>query len=177
MRKLTLIIQAAWLAHSLSAGEYHVSVTGSDASEGSASWPFKTISAAALRAQPGDVITVHEGIYRERIDPPRGGESDTSRIVYQAAQEHYALGAVQGGQSQRAAGRDQCAPNGFLSPKAGRQLPHRARLHPGKRGYPVGAAYRRAGRFARDALEPGVDYRSQCHPPLEMLGHRPGKIR
>ena len=45
----------------------------------------QSISAAALRAQPGDVITVHEGIYRERINPPRGGESDTRRIVYQAA--------------------------------------------------------------------------------------------
>jgi alpha-N-arabinofuranosidase len=86
MRKLTLIIAAAWLAHSLSAGEYHVSVAGSDANEGSALRPFKTISAAALLAQPGDVITVHEGIYRERIDPPRGGESDARRIVYRAAQ-------------------------------------------------------------------------------------------
>ena len=35
--------------------------------------------------KPGDVITVHEGIYRERINPPRGGESDAKRIVYQAA--------------------------------------------------------------------------------------------
>jgi alpha-N-arabinofuranosidase len=85
MRKLILIIQVAWLAHSLSAGEYQVSVAGSDDNDGSAARPFKTISAAALRAQPGDVITVHEGIYRERIDPPRGGESDTRRIVYQAA--------------------------------------------------------------------------------------------
>jgi hypothetical protein len=36
-------------------------------------------------AQPGDVITVHEGIYREEITPPRGGTSDKKRIVYQAA--------------------------------------------------------------------------------------------
>ena len=28
---------------------------------------------------------MHEGVYRERINPPRGGESDTKRIVYQAA--------------------------------------------------------------------------------------------
>ena len=47
--------------------------------------PFRTIQAAADRAQPGDVITVHEGIYRERINPPRGGDSDDKRIVYQAA--------------------------------------------------------------------------------------------
>ena len=28
---------------------------------------------------------MHEGVYRERIKPPRGGESDAKRIVYQAA--------------------------------------------------------------------------------------------
>lgn len=65
--------------------EYHVSVQGNDDWEGSASAPFRTISAAASKAMPGDVITVHEGIYRERVNPPRGGESDAKRIVYQAA--------------------------------------------------------------------------------------------
>ena len=28
---------------------------------------------------------MHEGVYRERINPPRGGTSDRQRIVYQAA--------------------------------------------------------------------------------------------
>lgn len=66
--------------------EYHVSVNrGSDANEGSIAQPFKTISAAAQVAMPGDVITVHEGIYRERVVPPRGGISDKKRITYQAA--------------------------------------------------------------------------------------------
>jgi len=65
--------------------EYHVSVNGDDAHDGSAARPMRTISKAAQLAQPGDVITVHEGIYRERISPPRGGESDTRRIVYQGA--------------------------------------------------------------------------------------------
>jgi hypothetical protein len=46
---------------------------------------LRTISAAAARAQAGHVITVHEGIYRERITPPRGGTSDANRIVYQPA--------------------------------------------------------------------------------------------
>ncbi|UCF15355.1 MAG: carbohydrate-binding protein [Phycisphaerales bacterium] len=68
-----------------SAEEYHVSQSGSDTHKGSASAPFKTISAAARIAQPGDTITVHEGVYRERIDPPRGGASADKRIVYQAA--------------------------------------------------------------------------------------------
>jgi alpha-N-arabinofuranosidase len=34
---------------------------------------------------PGDVITVHAGVYREQITPPRGGESDSKRITYQSA--------------------------------------------------------------------------------------------
>lgn len=34
---------------------------------------------------PGDTITVHEGVYRERVSPPRGGTSDDRRIVYRAA--------------------------------------------------------------------------------------------
>lgn len=64
---------------------YHVSVKGKDTGDGSASKPFKTISAAAIVAMPGDVITVHAGIYREQLTPPRGGNSDQERIVYQAA--------------------------------------------------------------------------------------------
>ncbi len=72
------------LCGALQAREYHVSVTGDDTNKGTAQAPFKTISRAAEAAQPGDFITVHEGTYRERIEPPRGGESDTRRIVYQA---------------------------------------------------------------------------------------------
>jgi len=67
------------------AREYHVSASGDDNNDGAAASPFKTISAAAQIAQPGEVITVHEGMYRERINPPRGGTSEDKRIVYQAA--------------------------------------------------------------------------------------------
>jgi alpha-N-arabinofuranosidase len=59
-------------------------MTGKDDNTGTTSAPFRTIQHAADLAQPGDVITVHEGTYRERINPPRGGESDAKRIVYQA---------------------------------------------------------------------------------------------
>lgn len=65
--------------------EYHVSVNGNDTNDGSASKPLKTITAAADRAMPGDIITVHAGVYREQIAPPRGGNSEQERIVYQAA--------------------------------------------------------------------------------------------
>jgi hypothetical protein len=63
----------------------HVAVTGNDSHNGSAATPFRTISKAAGAAQPRDSITVHEGVYRERINPLRGGTSDEVRIVYQAA--------------------------------------------------------------------------------------------
>ena len=73
------------LSGAVQAKRYHVSVNGDDTSKGNAKAPFKTISRAAEVARPGDVITVHEGTYRERITPPRGGLSDTKRIVYRAA--------------------------------------------------------------------------------------------
>jgi len=67
------------------AREIHVSNKGNDSNDGSVSKPLRTISAAAKLAYPGDIITVHEGIYREWVNPLRGGESDLKRIVYRAA--------------------------------------------------------------------------------------------
>ena len=58
---------------------------GTDSNPGTGSAPFRTIQHAADLAQPGDVITVHAGIYRERVSPTRGGTSDAMRIIYQAA--------------------------------------------------------------------------------------------
>lgn len=84
MCKTTVLFSIMTLS-AASAMEYHVSIKGHDADEGSAAKPLRTISAAARLAQPGDTITVHEGVYRERITPPRGGESDAKRITYQAA--------------------------------------------------------------------------------------------
>ena len=65
--------------------QYHVSANGADSNPGSQMAPFRTIQHAADAAMPGDVVTVHEGIFREQISPPRGGESDEKRIVYQAS--------------------------------------------------------------------------------------------
>jgi len=79
---LVLLVFTTSLAY---AREYHVSVNGNNDNDGSASNPFKTINFAAQLAKAGDVITVHAGTYREWINPARGGESDTRRIVYIAA--------------------------------------------------------------------------------------------
>ncbi len=65
--------------------EFHVSVNGDDQNDGSRTAPFATIGAAAERARPGDTITVHEGVYRERVNPVQGGAGDRSRIVFRAA--------------------------------------------------------------------------------------------
>jgi alpha-L-arabinofuranosidase len=72
-------------AATAAAKEYHVAAQGDDKNDGTRKRPLRTISAAAARALAGNVITVHEGVYRERVAPPRGGASDERRIVYQAA--------------------------------------------------------------------------------------------
>ncbi len=85
MKPITTLLAVLLVAHSAYAVEYHVAVNGDDVNSGSQSTPFQTIQHAANLARPGDTITVHEGVYRERINPPRGGTSDTQRITYQAA--------------------------------------------------------------------------------------------
>lgn len=66
--------------------EYHVSPQGNDNYIGTREKPLKTISVAAQKAQAGDIVTVHKGIYRERISPPRGGESAEKPVTYRAAE-------------------------------------------------------------------------------------------
>ncbi len=73
------------LAPAARAREFYVASNGHNSNPGTAAAPFRTIQHAAELAQPGDVITVFGGLYRERINPPRGGTSNSRRIVYQAA--------------------------------------------------------------------------------------------
>ncbi len=68
-----------------SGGTIHVSPHGDDAGPGSSERPLRTLAAAARLAEPGDTVRVHAGTYRERVDPPRGGESESKRITYEAA--------------------------------------------------------------------------------------------
>lgn len=64
---------------------WYVATTGDDRAAGSVDAPFRTISRAAAAAMAGDTVTVHEGVYREWVNPVRGGTADAP-IVYQAAQ-------------------------------------------------------------------------------------------
>ncbi|MBW3089391.1 right-handed parallel beta-helix repeat-containing protein [Bifidobacterium miconisargentati] len=67
--------------------QYHVSASaGSPAGIGSEADPFLTIGQAAAIARAGDEVIVHAGTYRESVDPRFGGESETNRIVYRAAE-------------------------------------------------------------------------------------------
>ena len=85
MRVFWVLSCVMMIASLVSARDYHVAVHGNDQDTGSSDQPFRTIAKAAATAQPGDVVTVHAGTYRERVTPPRGGTSDTERIVYRAA--------------------------------------------------------------------------------------------
>ena len=66
--------------------EYHVAKYGRDFGPGSQAEPFLTIQRAADVAMPGDTVIVHEGVYREWVDPKMGGISEQERITYRAAQ-------------------------------------------------------------------------------------------
>jgi len=83
--KLIFIVFIFLLSNKADANEYHVSLNGNDNYSGHKSMPFRNISAASKIAQPGDTITVHEGIYRERVIPLNGGTNDLNRILYRAA--------------------------------------------------------------------------------------------
>lgn len=76
---------ALLMSFGLSAKDYHVAKTGSDQNDGSAEAPFLTINKAAMVLKAGDVVTVHEGVYREWVQPRNSGADNYSRITYQAA--------------------------------------------------------------------------------------------
>ena len=88
MKKPDLLLIALLLISSLgiSAKEYHVSKSGDNANPGTRDQAFLSIQAAARIAEAGDTVTVHKGIYRERINPVNGGLNDLNRILYRSAE-------------------------------------------------------------------------------------------
>jgi hypothetical protein len=71
------------LSNNLLATTYYVSKKGKDSNNGTINAPFRSISKAATMAVAGDTVYVFEGVYRERVAPPRGGTAG-SPIVYMA---------------------------------------------------------------------------------------------
>lgn len=57
----------------------------SDKNPGTEEQPFATINHAAQVLRPGERVIVAAGVYRERINPRRGGVSPTQMISYEAA--------------------------------------------------------------------------------------------
>lgn len=69
------------------AGAYHVAQKApraSDANPGTEGAPWKTIARAAAELAPGDTVVIHEGVYREWVNPARSG-SASAPIVFQGA--------------------------------------------------------------------------------------------
>ncbi len=70
---------------------YHVAKNGTAGNPGTKERPFLTIGEAARAAIAGDTVVVHEGEYREWVNPKEGGLSDTRRITYMAAEGERAV--------------------------------------------------------------------------------------
>jgi hypothetical protein len=57
----------------------------SDANPGTKELPFLTVNRAAQVLQPGERVIIMAGVYRERVDPARGGMGPEKMISYEEA--------------------------------------------------------------------------------------------
>ena len=65
------------------AAVYHVSPVGDDSATGDVGHPLQTISRAAGLAEPGDMVLIAPGVYRERVALTKSGTMDKP-ITFQA---------------------------------------------------------------------------------------------
>ena len=63
------------------AGEYYVSVLGSDSNPGTQALPWRTIQKAASILGPGDTLFIRQGIYHETVTPANSG-TEGNYITY-----------------------------------------------------------------------------------------------
>ena len=70
---------------------YHVSKDGNDNNIGNEKQPFLTINQAAQVATLGDTVIVHQGTYREWVNPLYGGTSEATRITYKVAPNEHVV--------------------------------------------------------------------------------------
>ena len=84
MRLLRAIaVFALFVPGAASAATYYVAPTGNDASNGSLSAPFRTITKAAGVARPGDTVSVRGGVYNEIVKASVKGTA-VARITIQS---------------------------------------------------------------------------------------------
>lgn len=77
----------SWEKEQIYDRELHVDCNHSAASDdniGTLESPLKTINAAAAMAEPGTHVLIHGGVYRECVQPTKGGESANKMICYEA---------------------------------------------------------------------------------------------
>ena len=63
---------------------FYVAATGNNANPGTREQPWRTVQKAAETLQPGDTVLIRGGVYRENVQPSRGGTSEAARITYKA---------------------------------------------------------------------------------------------
>jgi hypothetical protein len=61
------------------------SMTADDTGPGTEEHPFKTVNHAAQVLQPGERVVIAAGVYREFVQPARGGTGPDAMISYEAA--------------------------------------------------------------------------------------------
>ncbi|MGL1889521.1 MAG: right-handed parallel beta-helix repeat-containing protein [Reichenbachiella sp.] len=72
---VSLVVLISFTFFSCHAQSIHVAIDGDDSNVGSIEAPFRTINKAARTAKPGDVIYIHEGTYREYVNPTTSGSA------------------------------------------------------------------------------------------------------
>ncbi|WP_010182995.1 choice-of-anchor Q domain-containing protein [Aquimarina agarilytica] len=83
LRKLISLVLMLIAVQMLSAKNYYVATNGSDGNPGTENRPFKTIQKAANLVNPGDVVLIKRGIYRDKIQIRRSG-TNGNRIIFKA---------------------------------------------------------------------------------------------
>jgi len=72
----------------LFAKEFHVSINGNNANDGSFERPLRTIQTALDLMSAGDICLIHNGIYREEIMMNKSGEAAMPIVLKAAEGEH-----------------------------------------------------------------------------------------
>ena len=80
-------VAASWDAPPAYSRTYYVDQhhpRASDANDGTAQHPFRTINGAAQVVQAGERVLVKAGIYREDVQPLRGGDGPSRMVTFEA---------------------------------------------------------------------------------------------